>query len=324
MLLILSKDDVEKSITMAEAIDVMEEAFHQYASRNFIMPERSFVKVKDDDTLLIMTSVVGDSIGTKIVTSYPSNRNTDEPVTQGFITVNDRYNGRALALMDGTLLTAVKTAAVSGVAMRLFKTEAKSVGLIGTGLQGLYQLIAALETAAIEKVYVFNRSQEKIPQFIEEFREISGSDVEVIIAQNTIDLVQQSDIIITATTSNTPVIPNEYDIYNGKLVIGVGSFNRHMRELPKKLFTSAEYYFIDSELGKEECGDIIDPITNEWIDEEHVILLSDLLTGNFTAKLDEQKPIVFKTVSMALFDTLIGEYVFKKCKELNLGIDVDM
>lgn len=323
-MLILSKKDIEQSITMNEAIDVMEKAFVEYAKGNYVMPERLFVKVEEDDTLLIMTSAVGDSIGTKIVTSYPSNTGTEEPVTQGFITVNNRYNGKTLSLMDGTLLTAIKTAAVSGVAMRVFKQGAKSVGLVGTGLQGLYQLIAALETTSVEKVYVYNRSQEKIPAFIEEFRELSGSDVEVIIAENNVELVTVSDIIITATTSNHPVIPDEAELYDGKLVIGVGSFNKHMRELPEALFRNAPYYFIDSEKGKEECGDIIDPIAKGWIDENRVVLMSELLTNNFTGKIDANKPIVFKTVSMALFDTLIGEYVYQKCKQLNLGINVDL
>lgn len=324
MLLILSKNDVEQSVTMAEVINVMEEAFITYASRDFIMPDRTFIKVKDDDTMLIMTSVVGDSVGTKIVASYPSNRDTGESVTQGFITVNDRYNGKALSLMDGTLLTAIKTAGVSGVAMRRLKPNAKSVGLVGTGLQGLYQLVAAIETTTVDKIYVYNRSQEKVPHFIEEFREISGSHIEVEITENTENLVEQSDIIITATTSNTPVLPNKDYIYNGKLVVGVGSFNQHMRELPERLFTNTSYYFIDSAQGKKECGDIIDPIENDWINEDNVILLSDLLTGQFTKNTDEQKPIIFKNVSMALFDTVIGEYVYKKCRQFNLGMDVQL
>lgn len=323
-MLILSQDDVEKSITMTEAVDIMEKAFILYANHNFIMPERTFINVKDDDTMLIMASVVGNSIGTKIVSSYPSNRYRAEEVTQGFITINNRNSGRALSLMDATLLTAIKTAGVSGVAMRNLKPNARSVGLVGTGLQGLYQLVAAIETTKVEKIYVNNRTKERIPQFIEEFKRISGSHIEIEMIKNTHDLVTQSDIVITATTSNTPVLPNENDLYNGKLVVGVGSFNEHMRELPEKLFTNTSTYFIDSEQGKIECGDIIDPIKKGWIDERNVTLLSELLTGHYTKKIDNQEPIVFKNVSMALFDTVIGEYVYKKCRQLNLGIDVQL
>lgn len=323
-MLILSEKDVNQSISMHEAINVMEEAFIIYAKKDFIMPARSFATVKDEDTFALMPCIVDDSIGLKVVSSFPSNSKRNIPVTSGVIFINDKETGQPLALMNGTLLTAVKTAAVSGVAMRLLKKDAKSVGLIGTGLQGMYQLIAALNSTSVEKIHLYNRSPEKVTGFIKEFKELSGSDVEVHNVEQVEELVKASDIIITATTSLTPVIPNESDMYENKLIIGVGSFKKNMRELPEELFKRAPNYFIDSKDGKNESGDIIDPIANNWINEEKVILLSDVITGNAECELSEGDPIIFKNVSMALFDTLIGNYVYKKAQSLNIGTKVEI
>lgn len=325
-LIILSEKDVKRAVAMKEAIQVMKDAFIQYARGDYVMPARNFYQVEDEDYFLLMSSFVKDVIGLKVATSFPSNRNRNVPVTQAMILLMHRKTGKPLAMMSGTMLTAIKTGAVSGVAIQQFKQDAKSVGLIGTGQQGLYQLLAALESANIKNIYLYNRSEHKIKSFIEQFRRLSNSDVHIEQMGSVEALLDKSEIVITATTSFTPVIPDVPELYQNqdKLFVAVGSFDAAMRELPESLFRSATYYFIDSEDGKKECGDIIDPIRNKWMEEDDVILLSDILTGKRQVHLKSNEPIVFKTVSMALFDTCIGYFVYHKAKELNLGQQVDL
>ncbi|WP_227940389.1 ornithine cyclodeaminase family protein [Alkalihalobacillus deserti] len=322
-MLLLSEEDIEKSLSMEEAINVIEEAFLKYANNDFVMPARNFSKVKDEDTLLIMPCFVDDCIGLKVVTSYPSNNTTNSPVTQGLVLLNNRETGDPLAIINGTVLTTIKTAAVAGVAMRFFMKEAETVGLIGTGLQGMYQLLAAISSTSVKTIYIFNRSSEKMERFIQEFRTISKSDIEIIPVLDKTELIRNSQIIITATTSVSPVLPDESGIYEKKLIVGVGSYKSNMRELPQSLFESLDYYYIDSEQGKIECGDIIDPLKEGWVKESQIVLLSDMLKGRL--KVTQHKnPIVFKTVSMALFDAYIGNYVFKKAKELGIGQELKL
>ncbi|MGS2779619.1 ornithine cyclodeaminase family protein [Robertmurraya sp. GLU-23] len=320
-MLLLSEKDIDKSLSMEEAIDVIEEALLKYAKNEFVMPDRNFYKVKNEDTLLIMPCFVDDCIGLKVVTSYPSNNTTSSPVTQGLVLINNRETGDPLAIINGTKLTAIKTAAVSGVAMKIFMKEAKTIGLVGTGLQGMYQLLAAISSTSVQTIYLFNRSCEKMENFIREFREISDSDINIIPVFDIMELVRNSQIIITSTTSVSPVLPNESGIYENKLIVGVGSYKSNMRELPRKLFENLDYYYIDSEQGKVECGDIIDPLENGWIKDNQIVLLSDFLKGELPAARNKN-PIVFKTVSMALFDACIGNYVFKKANKLGIGQEI--
>ncbi|OCA85036.1 ornithine cyclodeaminase family protein [Pseudobacillus wudalianchiensis] len=318
-MLLLSGEDVQRLLPMNEAMGVIKEAYRIYAKKDYQMPERIFAKVKEDDRYLLMPCLADDCISLKVVVSYPSNQNRESPVTQGVVLVNDLETGDPLAVVNGTVLTAIKTGAVSGVAMEIFRHDAESVGLVGTGYQGIYQLMAACSATSVKKVYLYNRTREKLKPFIEEFRRLSSRELEIISVEDVQELIRKSDIIITATTSLTPVLPNVPSLYKGKVVIGVGSYDHDMREFPRALFEGVDYYYIDSEQGKVECGDIIDPLKNGWVKDEQVILMSDLLEQKKKVEADRTRPIVFKTVSMALFDACVANYLYKKAKKLGVG-----
>jgi len=318
--LILSDHEVKNIISMEEAISVIKYALKVYTENNYLSPQRVFTKVgEDNNTFMLMPSIVGDSIGLKTVTTYPNNHKHNEQVTQGLIIIYDRKTGKPLSLMNGTQLTAIKTGAVSGVAMELLKPKAQTVGLVGTGLQGLYQLKAALASTKVKKIYLFNRTAKKVNQFKKELTSLTDKTIDIIHCENINELINYSEIIITATTSKTPVIPNEAKLYDGKLVIGVGSFMPYMRELPRYLYTSADYFIIDSKDGIKEVGDIKEPIEQTWIKHEKVLLLSDVLLENKSKQFSQESTIVFKTISMALFDALMGEYVYRKSANNNIG-----
>lgn len=319
-LLVINEESVKKLIRMDEAIEVIEKALLVYVQGNYSQPERVFSQVEHENYLLLMPCYVDNYIGLKVVTSFSSNRNTNIPVTQAMVLVHDIQTGEPLAIINGTLLTAIKTAAVSGVAIKYLRSEATSIGLVGTGLQGLYQLQAAISVTSAGTIYLYNRSPDKVQAFIERFKELADKDIEIISVSDIKELISKSEIIITATTSLTPVLPNE-EIYDNKLIVGVGSYKENMRELPENLFRSAARFYIDSLDGRKECGDIIDPLKNGWIAEEDVKLLSDVVSNNEVIS-KQIAPIVFKNVSMALFDACIGNFVYEKAKREGYGTRV--
>lgn len=319
---IINEKSVQEAVNMDEAIQVIEKALIKYHHEEYKQPERTFSRIEDENNLLIMPCFVDDCVSLKVVTSYPSNGdlNSNIPVTQGTVLIHDIKTGTPLSLINGATMTAIKTGAVSGVAMKHFQSGATTVGLVGTGLQGIYQLLAAISTTNVDTIYLYNRTFEKIQPFIDEMRALTDKDINFVPVVDVRELIEKSIIIITATTSLTPVLPNE-NIYENKLIVAVGSYKENMRELPEKLFTGAEFFYIDSSDGKRECGDIMTPLANGWIKEENVVLLSEIVTSH-KQKHGNTEPIIFKSVSMALFDAMIGNYIYKKATNNNLGVEV--
>lgn len=325
-MLVINKQDIQTLLNMKDAINIMENALKIYKENRFSQPNRTFSKIYSENNFLLMPCFTENCIGLKINTVYPNNNNLDEPkaVTQGMVMINDINNGEFLSLMDGTILTAIKTGAISGVAIKHIKPNAKTVGIIGTGLQGLYQLIAAVNSASIKKVYLYTRTPSKINKFIKDFEKIYGTNIGIDFEKITdvITLVQKSDIVITATTSLKPVIP-EHLHYNNQLFIAVGSYKENMRELPLDLYQLTDQIYIDALSGIQETGDLIDPIKKGTITENQIEPLYNILNNWYNVN-KSNKPIIFKNINMALFDTVLGNYVYQNAKANQKGTEIDI
>jgi len=316
-LLFLNEKDILKAAAIEDMIAAVEKAYVVYEDNDFQMHARSHFTIQNN-SVLFMPCSSDRAAGTKIVTVFPENK--DRPVTQGAVVLVDSKNGAVKALLDGTVLTALRTGALGGAAAKfLASDEAKSVGLIGTGYQGLYQIIAVCAVCKIQEIFLFNRSSSKIPHFIRNLKAYI-KNIPIHTAETAQDLVQKSDIIITATTSATPVLP-EADLYQRKLIIGIGSYMPHMREFPEHLLQNLKQMFIDSHDAVNESGDILIPLQKGWLSEAQFIPFSKVVTQK--VKPDFTQTRVFKSTGMALFDLIAAETVYEKAVQVQLGQELD-
>ncbi|MGM7636869.1 ornithine cyclodeaminase family protein [Bacillus sp. Hm123] len=316
-MLIISEKDMSDTICIGEMIDSIEHAYHLYEQQAFQMNTRTHISL-NSNTFLLMPCVANHFLGTKIVSVFPNNQNL--PVTQGVMLLADRETGETKAMLNGTLLTNLRTGAIGGAAIRhLAAPYAHSVGLIGTGVQGLYQLLATCHERDIQDIYLYNRTPKKTAVFSKDLKQRIAPHIRIHTENKLDKVVEQSDIIITATTSETPVLPNRSTIYNGKLIIGIGSFQPHMRELPDELFKEASSIFIDTQDASFESGDIIDPIQNEWINESQVMPFSQVITNKIKPMIDPEKPTIFKSTGSALFDVVTAETIYYKAIQKGIG-----
>lgn len=141
-------------------------------------------------------------------------------------------------------------------------------------------------------------------------------------------LLEAADIVITATTSNEPVLPNEPSLYRGKHFVGIGSFRPQMREFPAALFKEVDRVFVDTEHALEETGDLITPLAEGWLERSRIqtlghYLLSRQEKSNSSGDYDQAKiksmTTFFKSVGMALFDLMVGQLIYEKAVEKGLG-----
>lgn len=318
----LNKEDILKSMTFDEMMDSIEEAYRIYESKKFNMPDRIHID-NNDLTALYMPCFLEKSFGTKILTVAPNNAKLNKPVIDGVMLVNDIETGEIVCMMDGKTLTAVRTGAVGGVGVRHTTSEdIQSVGLIGTGVQGFYQILYTCKARDIKDVYLYNRTKEKAISLKEELeKELENINIHVV--ESSRELVEKSELIITATTSNEAVIDNDKGLLKGKHIVAIGSYKPTMRELPDALFEIVDKVTIDTDFGKVESGDLSIPIEQNLIRSEDIINMGEFLSdkGGFEAK---GKTTLYKSVGMALFDMVVANNIYKKAIEKGIGQNIQL
>lgn len=306
---------------MSDIMKAVEDAYVIYDKSQYLMPTRTQI-ANGDNTLLLMPCFSKNEYGTKMMNVFPENK--DFPVTQGLMVLNNIENGDTKAILNGTTLTALRTGAIGGVAVKyLTAPDVKKVGLIGTGFQGLYQLVAACHARKFEDIYLYNRSPEKIPGFTEKLKKHLPNDVNIHEVDNAESLVRKAEVIMTATTSSDPVLPDKKEPLKGKTVVGVGSFQPSMREFPFSLYELADHMYIDTEDAIEESGDVAQPLKNGWIHESQIVPFSRIVTKKENIAPSRDRSVVFKSTGMALFDVVASQMIYEKAIQNGLGHDID-
>jgi len=273
-----------------------------------------------NNSLLLMPAQSGKYFSTKLVSQFPDNPSKNEPVIKGIVVLNNGENGEPLAVINGAKLTAIRTAAVSAAGIRFTTPEnVTSLGLIGAGVQGMHQILAACIVRPIERIYILDKYTERTQAFIACLSS-SLPDVQLLKVNTGEELLEHSEVIITATNSNKPVLPDNAGLLRDKHIIAIGSYKPQMRELPDALFTLIDHCFVDVRFALEESGDLIHPIEMGLLKQKQVIPIGSLIRGKVTA--DTNRTTLFKLVGMALFDLYTAQWFYEKAIRLNAGENV--
>jgi len=319
-MLILNQKEIWSALSFEEALAAMEEAFQLFDAGDFHMPDRIHAH-HGDNTLLLMPCFTDQFFGTKLVSVNPENSKRNLPSIYGSMILNDGKSGEALALMNGAALTAFRTGAVGGIGIKYTTPDnADSVGIIGTGVQGFTQALFACKVRPIKKLYVFDTQLKKTREFIDRLQ-VELPNVKFESCNSNRELVEKSQIIITATTSKQAVIPNDAELLKGKHFIGIGSYKLDMHEFPEQLYPLLQKLYVDTPLAKEETGDVATALKETLIDDSQVAPISKLLA---TGKPANESTSLFKSVGMALFDVVMAQKIYSRALELNIGSQVNI
>jgi ornithine cyclodeaminase/alanine dehydrogenase-like protein (mu-crystallin family) len=314
----LTEEDILKAVSIDEILDAIETSMYLYERKEFHMPQRLHVDNKEN-TLLLMPCFIKDCFGTKLVTLFPGNPKKNLPVLNGIMVLNDAQTGVPLAFLDGSALTALRTAAVGAVSIRhLAPDDTKTLGIIGAGVQGFYQALAACNTRHLTDIFIFDLHPEKSLALIDKLSE-RITHVKLHQAAGAEDLLEKSRIVITVTNSLEPVLPDKDELLAGKHFVGIGSYKPNMREFPRALFKMLKTVFIDTEHALHESGDLIAPLQNNWIRREQVMTLGRFLIENKSRDEIKRQTTLFKSVGMALFDVCASKLIYDKAISKDLG-----
>ncbi len=323
-MLILNEAEMLKVLSAEEVMQSVVKAFEIYESKDYFMPDRMHVDLGKKN-LLFMPSAANNWLGTKYLTLFPENISRGLPTLYGLMVLNDFDTGRPLCILDGKTLTALRTGAVGGLGTQFTTPEdTSSVGLVGTGVQGYYQLLYASKVRTFKEVYLFDSYKSSAEALKERIAPLFGADTKITICADTTELLERSQLIITTTTSLDPVLPNDASLLKGKHYIGIGSYKPHMREYPDALFSVADSIFVDVELGKEETGDLAYPLEHGLLDESAILSFGDYILRATDTEKVKGGTTFFKSVGMALFDLSLAHALYAKALEKKLGVSVDI
>jgi ornithine cyclodeaminase len=303
----IDSNTIGKAAPISKWVAAMEEAMKDTANGVIEVPQRWHID-RGPNTLLLMPCFGEEYFSTKLVSMFPKNLSRKEPVIYGSVVLNDGQTGKPLAVLDGSKLTAMRTAAVGAVGIKYLAHEnAIRLGVVGLGIQGFHQALFACQQRAIKELRIFDRSKDIVKRFASRFNAFYPS-IRVLQCKTTKDLCQESDIIITATGSHQPVVPEKGDWWKGKTLIGIGSYKPEMKEYPDGIFKDVRQVFVDTLHAKAEAGDLVDPLRKGLIQEKDVISLADLILDKAEIQGDTR---YFKSVGMAAFDLYGAKLVYE-------------
>lgn len=306
---------IEEIATRSEWIETMEAALMMATTDSYVMPKRMHLDY-GNDTFLIMPCITDEYWATKLVSFCPGNREKKRPSIYGTVLLNDTKTGEPLAIMDGGKLTAMRTAAVTAVGIKhLSPPNDHKLGIIGTGIQGIYQALFACSVRKIDEIWAFDLNILNLKQFAFDLN-FRYPDIRLHLAEDSGSVAMHSQIIISATNSQNPVFKNSKELFTGKTFVGIGSYQPDSREFPEQLFRQIDQVFVDTLDGKDESGDLIAPVRNNWINDKDIFLIGRLISGNITSS--EKTTRLFKTVGSAIFDLFGAKMVYEKHIDKNL------
>jgi ornithine cyclodeaminase/alanine dehydrogenase-like protein (mu-crystallin family) len=298
--LFLNEEQVREHLRMADLIPAMEKALIDFSAGKVTQPIRSIIKVDPPGGFLgLMPGLTPDGLGLKAVTFYPSNVERGIPTHMATIFLVDPQTGTPLAMMDGRLITEMRTAAVSAAATKLLaRAEAKVLAILGSGVQAHSHVEALRLVRVFEEIRVWSPTREHAERFA---REIGTKSMSAE------DAVRDADVVVTATSSKTPVLRGSW-LKGGCHVNAVGACRPDWRELDDD--TMVNVVFVDSREGAmKESGDVI--LSGAKIYAE----LGEALAGTVPARANETT--VFKSLGMAVEDIAAAMLVYQSVTREN-------
>jgi ornithine cyclodeaminase/alanine dehydrogenase-like protein (mu-crystallin family) len=239
------------------------------------------------------------------------------------VTLFSVESGDLVALIEADFLGQMRTGAASGVATRyLARENARTLGLIGTGLQARTQLQAIAQVRKLDGIRVFGRDAERRERFAEEMSD--ALKIPVTAAASAEDAVRDADIVVTSTTSTAPVLEGRW-LKPGVHINAIGANFPQKRELDARAIERCDVIAVDSRTqSKLESGDLIQVFGEDAARWAGVKELAEIAAGKATGRTSPNQITLFKSNGIATEDIVAAGKIFEIARERGMGRDVPM
>ncbi|RKL64679.1 ornithine cyclodeaminase [Salipaludibacillus neizhouensis] len=329
----LSQEECIRSggLDMKGTLIAIQKSFELHGQGDVVQPSKPVIRWGGPETeetrgrIMTMPSYLGgdlDVAGMKWIPSMPENpKKIGQPRASAIIILTDPNNGFPLAIMDGTIVSAMRTGAATGIAAKyLANPNSKVVGIIGAGVQSRTQLMAIVGVfgSNIEEIKVYDLNLEKTCEFAKEMS--NELNVSVSPAGSAEEAIKGSDIVVTATMSSYPYVKGEW--------LKEGAFHSEISFWdtdPAELIHYNKVVVDDFEHVKHHGVDVsYRAVRDGIIKEESVVNLGEIITGKKTGRENSKQKILFNPIGMSIHDVSEAFRVYENAKQLGIGNDLSL
>jgi ornithine cyclodeaminase len=312
---VVDEEEVRRLLPMADCIEAMADALRSLGRGEVYNPLRPVFRPPNEPSLMgLMPAHRGGDArlwSLKALTIFPGNSARGLDSHQGFVALFDGGHGAPRAILNAGAITAVRTAAVSGVATRLLaRDDARTLAILGTGTQARSHLEAMSIVRGFERIVVWSASG----------RSLDGAE-SVATAE---EAVREADVVCTVTAAAEPVVRREW-LQPGVHVNAVGSSIPTTRELDTTTVADAALFVDRRESTLNESGDFLFPQREGAIGPEHIRAeLGEVLTGTADGRRSSDELTVFKSLGLAVEDLAAAEHVLARAEAEDVGVVVSL
>jgi len=323
--LVLTSDDVESILTINDTISVLEKSFIELSRKQVNMTDRDVFVLEDKNGWFgIMTAHMKNmaALGTKLVTVFPKNIEINKPTTQAVISLIDVNTGELIGIIDGSLITGMRTGATTGIATKyLSKKNSSKLSILGSGFQSKFQLMAICSVRHIKEIFINSPSIDSKSDYIHELEDLL--DIPIIIEKNITKLLN-TDILVTSTTSPTPLFDGNL-LDNGIHINCIGAHTKETREVDLRTIEKSKVVVDERSTALREAGELIIPLQNGEITDKIIYAeLAEIVSGQKPGRLTDDEITLFKSMGLSLEDISTAKFVFDKAIEKGLGQNITL
>ena len=323
---ILNEAQVTTLLPMRDSIELMEAALASLSRGHAQVPLRSVMRLpQGHDVLALMPAHATEPavLGAKVITVFPGNQSRGLDGHQGAVLLFHPSDGRLLGLFDASSITAIRTAAVSGLATRLLaRPDASTLALLGSGVQARTHLEAMLLVRELEAVRVWSRTPDHAAAFSAWARATHG--VGVTPCGSAEEAVRGADIVCTVTSSREPVLEGAW-LEPGAHVNAVGASQPDARELDSAAVARAHLFADRRESLATESADYLIPLREGRLRSDEVVAeLGEVVLGTAPGRRHADEVTLFKSLGLAIEDLVAARFILERAERENVGTEVAM
>lgn len=320
---VLTREHLAGLLDMRTVLDTVERALVEHARGTVSMPPRHLHRVDGQGTSFVMSAYLGGmrALAAKVVSEFRANRDRGLPSILGAVLLLDPDTGEPRALLEGGLLTALRTGAASALAARtLSVVDAQVAGVLGTGTQARTQMEGLWVVRDLQVIQAYSPTRAHVRRFCEEMAERLG--VDTVVADDAHQVVEGSDVVVTATNATEPVLQGVW-LEPGVHVTSIGGGPAF--ELDAECYRRARVVVDWREGALEEAADLRDAIAHGALKAGDIYAeLGELVAGRKPGRTSPDEVTLYRSVGMALLDAATAAVAVSLAEEADVGTEVEL